>query len=270
MADENVTSETPTSPAGESKPEGQPQVQNAAPVAGVPDPATKTGDNRRDQGILNDLKSERVKRQAYERQFNDSQAQITELNRRIAALAGVTPQSAEEQDIEVIKSQFAKIYPELAGLSPDDIRGIREAVAAGQSFKETANHIWTMHAQSMVNDVVGIVADKLGGDLTERQARALTTAYVRRAEADPDFLARHEKGDPKLIQEFAQEWLEDWYEPARRSVTTTTVNQRRPVPNGRGNAPVTTSRPKVDYKSEKAVEDAAVAAFLEHGGSFGR
>lgn len=274
MAIEGQAAETQTQTADSgqpaAKPEGQPQAPNAQATSGTPDPASNTGKSRPDQGVLRDLQSERTKRQQFERQFTESQAQIADLNRRIQALAGVTPKSAEEQDVEVIRAQFAKLYPHLAGLSPEAIEQMNEAAKAQQSLQQTANHIWMMHGQQMVNSVSEIVSGKLGGELSERQARALTLAYIKRAETDPEFLARHEQGDPKLVQEFAQEWLEDWFEPARRSVTTQAVNRSRPVPSGRGSATVTTGKPKIDYKNEKAVEDAAVAAFLEHGGSFGR
>jgi hypothetical protein len=137
-----------------------------------------------------------------------------------------------------------------------------------QGVQEATQHHWQAHGRQMLGSLTEAVAEEIGGELTDRQKKALTRAYVAEAEANPEFLQRHEQGDPKLTQEFAKQWVEDWFEPARKQVITQEVARRRPVPNGRDRNVQTTPPKKIDFKDPKAVEDAMVESFRSHGGRF--
>lgn len=293
MADENVGIQTQDVPKpdavladkGGAKPEPS-QTTDATTVQGRPDPAKQTpGDDRRDRGVLADLQKERKTRQALEQRLREQETVLAEERRRIQALAGVAPKTQDEVDAEEVRAQFAQLYPDLAGLTPEEIQEFRESIADRRALQETTKHYWKTHGQAMINKVVSAVATELGGEnseLTDRQKKNLVAAYVRAAEesvavdprtgemvGDGAFMQRHEAGDEGLIREFAKAWIDDWFEPARRKVTANMVNRAdRRVPSGRAGGPVTSGKPKVDFKNEKAVEDAAVTAFLEHGGSF--
>ena len=93
-----------------------------------------------------------------------------------------------------------------------------------------------------------------------------------------DDLARHEnhalgmdgRGVLALVKEFAKQWIEDWFEPARRRITASTLGQHRPVPSGKDRGLVTQGEKKIDVNDAKAVEDILVAGFRERGGAFTR
>ena len=123
----------------------------------------------------------------------------------------------------------------------------------------------------MLDSVIDGVLQKVGGDdLTARQKKAIVRYYVGEAESDETFLTRHEQGDPTLVDEVVKAILEDWYEPARRSVTATEVQRtNRRVPRGADRSVGTTGKKKLDFKDQKAVEDAMVESFRSHGGQFG-
>jgi hypothetical protein len=97
----------------------------------------------------------------------------------------------------------------------------------------------------------------------------LKYAYAKAAAADPEFLRRHEEGDPTLVKEFAKQWIEDWFEPARRKVTANEVGRTRAVPGGRDRSVALNGGKKIDYTNPKAIEDAMVESFKSHGGTFG-
>lgn len=247
----------------------------ASPNPQGPAPAN-SGNEARDRGILADLQKERKARQTLEARIAEIETRSkTELDverRRIQALTGITPQSPADQEAAEVRARFAQLYPDLAGLSKEDIEAFKELRAQSANLQAATENHWNNHGRVMLGKLGEQVAEAIGSDLNERQLKALTGAYIQAAEADPEFLKRHEQGDETLLAEFSKNWIEDWFEPARRFVTSGQVNRvSRPVPSGRGNArPVVTAKPTIDYKDPKSVEDAAVASFIEHGGAFGR
>jgi hypothetical protein len=120
-------------------------------------------------------------------------------------------------------------------------------------------HYWGKHGKAMVSDVSKELSTVYGGELTERQTNAITQAYVLRAQQDPEFLERHEAGDPELVKSFAKEWIEDWFEPARRQITKAQVGQFRPVPNGNVRNIVNQGEKKIDVNNNDQVMDMLVA-----------
>ena len=220
--------------------------------------------------MLADLQRERRARQELETRFRNTEAQYTEAQRRVAALAGVNTPSAEEAEIEQVRAQFARIFPGLAKLTDAQIDKLLQTSTRTDTMEAAAVHHWESHGRAMVDSLTAEVSEALGGgELTERQTKALARAYVAEAESDPEFLKRHERGDRALIKEFAKQWVEDWYEPARRRVTADAVNQQRRVPSGRDRNVSATPPKAIDFKNPKAVEDAMVESFRGHGGRFG-
>jgi hypothetical protein len=223
------------------------------------------------------LQRERQQRQQLEQQFRSQQqqaqqwqAQLEERNRQIQALTGAKAPNASEAQDEEIKQRLFQLVPWMAKLNDEQIDRLLQLGESANTLQETTQHYWTSHGRSMLSDLHATVAEELGSDdLTPFQKKTLTDAYIREAERNPEFLQRHEQGDPTLLQEFAKEFLADWFETARRKVTSTAVSQQRRVPSGRGTQPVSTAPRKIDFNDPKAVEDAMVASFTDHGGTFG-
>lgn len=234
----------------------------------------QTGDPnaaRRDAGVLADLQKERKQRQALEARLQAQEEALNSERRRVQALVGVNPQSEGEAEIAQVREQFAKLFPGLARLNDEQLLAkLDQLLASADTHADTTNRYWRDRAQQMTSGVVEQISKELGGELSDRQVRRIRSAYAAAAEADPEFLARHEAGDPKLIEEFAKEWIEDWFEPARRKQITNEVGRYRPVPSGRDrsiNSQAGTPK-KIDFTNEKEVEDAMVASFRAHGGGF--
>lgn len=255
----------------QTPPSSTSQGSQTQPSTQAPAPGSNAGgstDDARNRGILADLQRERRARQEAETRATQREAELASERRRVQALAGVTPQSPEAQEEEEVRARVIKLFPVLGKLNDEQL----DAMLAGQndvaSARQLVHQQWENHGRQMIDSIVSEVSDAVGGDLTERQAKALTRAYVAEAESNPEFLARHERGDKNLIKEFAKAWVEDWFEPARRRVTADAMSQNRRVPSGRDRTVQTTPPKAIDFKNPKAVEDAMVESFRSHGGRF--
>lgn len=245
---------------GQQPQDKQAQKPEAKVDAGNPD--------RRDAGLLADLQKERRARQAYEKRIAELEASHAASEKRVRALAGVEPKSDEEAEAETIKAQFTKMFPALARLDNEElVEAINGLLQQSQSKSDIEAQYWQDRAQQMVGGVIEAV-EKEFGELTPRQQQKVKQAYGMRAHEDPEFLARHERGDKTLIAEFAAEYIEDTYEPARKRQQQKEAERFRPVPGGRDRT-VAGSKPKsIDWKNQKSVEDAMVDSYRNHGGGF--
>jgi hypothetical protein len=207
----------------------------------------------------------------FEKKVAELEAGLQERDRKIQALAGVTPASPEEAQADEIREAIFQLVPALRKFDDATVDKLLGLVNSAESLSETTNHYWTQHGANALSKLETAVASELGGgDLNERQRKALHRAYVAEAEENPEFLKRHEAGDPKLIEEFAKQWAEDWVEPARRKVTAQAVSRvGRPVPRDKTGQVATKPKDKVDNSDPDAVLDRAVAYLREQGLEFG-
>ncbi len=261
--------------AGSPSPEGQQPAATDQQIPGQVPNAPRAGDppagDRAQAGVLRDLQNERRARQEREARIQALETQLAQAEKRTRALAGIEPRSQEDNDAEEVRAKFAQLFPGLAKLNDAQmLEKLESLLQSADVHADTTKRYWADRAQQMTQGVVDKVAKEFGGQLTDRQVKQIRSAYAAAAEADPEFLARHEQGDPKLIEEFAAQWVEDWAGPARRMAVTDAVGRQRPVPGSRDRS-ITGSAGKkpVDFKNPKETEDAMVAAFRAHGGSFG-
>lgn len=261
---------------------------NAGPAAGQPGAQPGAGQPPAEKSYsFKEDRSDWIPPHRLSEQGRTKDAEITRLTqaleaetKRTRALAGLETPSEEEAQAAEIKTAILKLFPGLKSIEQLSEEQIQEVLEAAQSARSTASAQWERHAESMFTQVEDAVADSLGVDkLTESQVKRLRREYREAAQEallarprdeqgrvlpDPtgkDFLTRHERGDKTLIEEFAKSFLNDWYEPARRSVTRQTVNRQRPVPSGgrTRNQPVS-GPPQIDYNNDKAFGDAILAA----------
>lgn len=230
----------------------------------------KKAEDERNRGILADLQKERKARQEFERQVQSFKQQLEQQTRRVQVLAGVNPKSEDETARDEVLERLRAVNPALADITADDLKSLREIRAQQTTLQAATEHHWMLHGEAMLTKVVDGVAKAFGGQLSERQLTRVKNAYVREAEDNPEFLARHDRGDQKLIDEFVKDWVEDFFEPARRHVTKSEVDRMRRVPGARDRSVAGGGAPKkINYSDPKALEDALVASFREHGGEFG-
>lgn len=285
-------------PGGEVQPgqSGEPQQQQQQhpsgggqqPVAGAGAGGEKTYSFKEDRSDwvprtrLNEYSGKLTKTEERALAAETALEQERKRTRALAGLEQVDPQTAEATEI---KAALYKMMPHLEALEGLNKEQLQQVFAAAKSAQSTAAASWERHALGMLNDLDAEATDKLGVDtLTATQQKNLRRAYrdeamqamqeresaVRRGErdsletlaSDNDFVARHERGDKTLLKEFVKAFLDDWYEPARRSVTTQQARrQMRPIPRGeRTRQPLTQGAPKIDYNDPDAFKKALIAA----------
>lgn len=214
-----------------------------------------------------------------------AEADLEQERKRTRALAGVETPSEEEAEAEKIKGVLYKMFPQLETLEGLTKEQLQEVLDAARSAKTASRSTWERHATTMLNDLDSEASEILGVDkLSDSQQTRLRRAYrdeavlamqdrkaaYERGErntldtiaSDNDFVARHERGDKALIKEFVKAFLDDFYEPARRSVTAAQVRrQTRPVPRGeRTRQSLTQGPPQIDYNNDDAFKKALIAA----------
>ena len=261
---EPAKSEPVAKPAEPDKPSqsAQPSQRPAAdPNAGKP--------ADRDAGVLRDLQAERQKRQQLETRLKQFEQQYAERDQRLReAVIGEKPEEAEQREI---RERFYELFPWAKHFENQElVERLLGVAERADSLQETELASWTRHGRTMLDSVEGKIAEKVGGKLSDRQKKQIARYYIGEVETSPEILKRHENGDPTLVDEIAAQLVEDWFEPARRSVTATEVERtNRRLPRGRDRSVGTTGKKKLDFKDEKAVADAMVESFRSHGGTFG-
>lgn len=254
--------------AGANKPAGNAAAQgNERPAQAAGNKTPEPSD--RERGLLADLQKERKARQQFEAQVQQAQAEIAQERRRVQALAGVNPRSQEDTDLEEVRARLIKVFPALGKLTEEQVDKILGVADKAEALEEGTLQQMTRHGRTMLDSVLSGVKKALGGELSERQIQKLERAYVAEAEASPEFLQRHNMGDQSLIEQFVKEYVEDWFEPARRRVTADEVARQRKVPSARDRSVVGQGGKKIDVNDPKAFGDALVESFRSHGGAFG-
>ena len=264
----------------------QPSDQTATQRTAA-DPNAGRQTDPRDQGLIRDLQTERKARQALEQQLKEFRESSAARDQRLTQAITGTP--AEDAETQELRAALAKAFPRLAHLayemSDEQFGKFLGLADHADALEQTTNWQWERHSQTMIDSVHAEVQKALGGELSDRQKKRIARAYADEAGAgnpldgngnplnitqeQVKFLQRHNAGDKTLVAEFVKQWLDDWYEPARRAVTATEVGRQKRVPSGRDRSIGTQQKKPLDFKDEKAVADAMVESFRSHGGVFG-
>lgn len=264
-------------------PQGTPDGNRADTSRGTEQPKGFTYAEDRSKWIPDHrLREVSSKAEAAAKRATELEAALSERDRKIQALAGITPQDPNAVDEAGLRASILKLLPELAPyLEAGRGEKVAKMLSQMEGFQETQNRYWGGIADTMLEGVKGELAKSLGGELSARQAAKIERAYrleaeaaMQAREANPDadysndFLARHTRGDKTLITEFVKEFADDFFEPARRQATAAAVRRTgRPVPNGRSGEPVVTQKAKVDYGDEDKFKDALLESLQRHTGN---
>jgi len=199
---------------------------------------------------------------------------LADRDRRIAALAGVTPPSPEQAESERIAAAFFALpqFAHLRGVTPEFIQNVNQMLSQGASFAEARDHQYEAQADQFLYGLDAAFAAEIGTDkLTpgqQRAVRAAFSAYIPDQRQHPEEFAAFDRryNNPTehqaLIKEFMTQYAAEMLEPARRQATIP-IAQRRPVPRGGPSAAVTTQANKPDYSKMGSVREMLDAAEKE-------
>lgn len=249
----------------------KPGADGVKPEGGVKPGAggTKPVEDPRIAGLMADLKKERIARQKFEKDYGTTSTELELERKRVQALSGVNPKSPEEETDALVRQRMKTLYPWIEDLTAEDIKAIRESRGQMDEIRNATTNTWRAHGQKMLDQVTDGVGKALGGKLSDRQAARISQAYVEEARNNPEFLKRHEAGDPRLVAEFVKDWLDDFVEPGKRQALQSEALRRPRVPGGKDRSLVGADNKPIDVKDDKAVGDLLVKGFRERGGQFG-
>jgi hypothetical protein len=196
---------------------------------------------------------------------------------RVQALVGATPKDDQTKQTDEIRELLQGMFPQLKELEKLTAGQLQKVLDAASGAEATTQAHWNRVAAEMLSTLDEQFADEIGVEkLTDSQQRRIRNAYRAEAEAavearkqgaDPtgDFLDRHERGDKTLVAEFLKGYLGDFFEPAKRAVTSAAVRRQRPTPNGERTRMTVTKAPEIDYNNEDAFKKALTEARASAG-----
>lgn len=273
MAIEGVNSETPVEGAEPKPGTGSPATPDPKTVV-TPEPKPGTKDQDVEtvrRGMLADVQKERQARQKAETTIATLQKQLEDTTKRVQALAGVVPQDEAAEEAAIITERLHKLVPGLKMLG--DEAGLKKLERLINSAESLEDMVRQQHTRQGLNTFKSIEAaiSKEYGELTERQIKKIRSAYVFEVETNEAFARQHGEDPEANVASFAKEWLEDFFEPAKRRTIASEVNRQRKVPGARERSIVAgPGEKKVDVNNNDQVMDTLVSGFKERGGEFGR
>lgn len=218
----------------------------------------------------------------YEKENLTLKQQLELAENRTRALVGVNPVDPKQQSQQEMRAAIEELVPEIKALQGFSAEQLQEVLEAAKQAQAAARQSSNRHAETMLNEIDAEATRSLGVEkLTSNQQKQLYRAYreaaIEAAGARPfiegtrdrhdptgqDFLSRHERGDKTLVKEFVKQYLAEWYEPARRSVTASQANRNlRPVPRGERarSLPAGAGGAKVDLNNKEDFKKAILAA----------
>ncbi len=202
---------------------------------------------------------------------NRWKTQAEENERKVKALAGFETKTPEQRESSEVQAAFYAMFPHMKGLTPEVIEQLLELRNQRQEITEVARNHWDNHTRKTLNQLHSDVAERIGAEnLTDRQKRYINAAFLARIpdeRAEPEafqaFKSRYEAGDPKLIEEFLNEYNEDILEPTRRAATKRLIPEPPRVPRYSRGAPVTTSEQRRKPGNLDAAADDIVRVLRE-------
>lgn len=268
--------------------------QNAAAASGAAPTATSTGtpqqqQQRNDADWMPRHRFNEVSNQNRDltTRLTQAEARAAEAERRVAALAGVTPQDQNTQKAEQVKAAFFEMFPQLkvlSDLTPEQLTAVLSGASTGaQTAQQSEARYWANHGKQQVQGISARVAEALNLERLEPEQEndlreSFAVWFKNKAQSELDAsngeesatLQRYEDGDSKLLDEFVARYVKTWVEPARRVSTARVVNRTRPTPNSGGRAQVTTVQRPDKFKDLDDRLDFAVKLAKERGVQFDR
>lgn len=163
--------------------------------------------------------------------------------RRVAALSGVqAPAAPADPEQEVIRGQFAKLYPGLAKLEAMADKLEKAAGFDYDAVQNSSQQVWVAHGNRVLNELTEAVKTVYGGaDLTPKAQKRIQQAFVSEIAEDPQMRARYEAGDMSIISEFVKDYTGSNLDPYRRSTQAAAAPSRelaRRLPRGGGGSAI--------------------------------
>lgn len=211
---------TPAAPAPQS-------ATPAAPSAASPTPSTPPGEGWVPSYRLREAReaASREASQQYAQREAEYQNQLKQVQSQLHALVGV--QQPQNPELDAVRQQFAKLYPNLAKLEEraNDVFGVVDR--AGDLESQT-QHYWQSYGRQTMDRLFEHATSSMGAPLTEEGKRVLHSSFVGFVQSSPELTERY-ANDPTIVDDFLKMFTSSFVDPARRAAAATV--QGRVVPS---------------------------------------
>jgi len=154
---------------------------------------------------------------------------------------GVAPPQQSEAD--VVKAQFAKIYPNLAKLADVDPEKLEQLFAKSAALEEQNNHYWSSYAQNRMGELFSLAEETLGTQLNDEARSYLHANFIGYVQSSPEAYQRYQ-GDPNFVKDYWKAYTSNFVDPVRRtSVAAVPQRAQVPVPQDTPSGAVRTGAP---------------------------
>lgn len=253
-----ATPTTPSTPAPATS--GTPVAQPTTSAAPVTSPAPTGSQPPATGGPEGWVPSYRIRetreavlreaQQAWQQRETAYAQRMQQLEQQLQALVGVTPQQTSEE--EVIRQQFAKVFPELAQIA-GKAKDLEALIEKAEYLEQQNRHYWNSYARNNLDRLYSKASESYGGPIDDNAKDMLRRLLIGYLESSPELEARYES-DPTVIDEFWKAFSSGFIDPARRAATVTAAG-RAPsaLPQDTpGGAPQATPAPKLGGIDERA------------------
>lgn len=209
-----VAVQTPSAPI-------TPQPAIAAPPVPQPTPVAPSEDRS------NWVPPHRLREQStrFEQQLSQEraryQAETEALNKRVQALAGLTPPADAEYD--GVKNQFKQIFPELSEIG-SQAEAIKELISLKDELRAAMQHQWASHNRNAMDRLFKNAETTYGNPLNDDAKRSLGSAFIGYLNTNPEAYERYQQ-DPSVVDEYWSAFTDRFIDPVRRQSTVATMNR---------------------------------------------
>lgn len=179
------------------------------------------------------------------------QAQLSQYQKNLQALTGVQP--PQNPEIDQVKQQFSKLYPDLARMEGryGDFEKLLNKI---QELEDQNTHYWGNHAQSTVDRLYSVAEEALGSPMSPDAKHQLYASFVGYLQANPEAAERYKTDAGPLVKDFWKAFSASFIDPYRRAATVADAGR---IPAGLpqdtpGGAPQSTPAPKLTNLEDRA------------------
>lgn len=212
---------------------------------------------------------------------SEMQKEIDTLNGRVRALAGLEPVAGNiPAEVGEARNAFLEVFPEFKPLltlltkkfgEQDALTALTSLAENSGQLTQSADYIWSSLGTRTLNRLWEQAETQLGYELTDSRKNRMFAAFRAELQSNPEFNARYEQEDPKLVEDFVKSFVEDFIAPVRgKTQMATRQSVRTPLPRGGGGGQVqvVTKPAKIPVGNIDAAMDAAVNYMKERGEEF--
>lgn len=261
MSDEFVGSGTPAEATPTATPAAATPAVNAQPATPANPAASPTSSPEDRSNWVPPYRIRETRESAlreaqtqFSQREQEYQARLNQIQSQLHALVGVHPQN-QNPEVDAVRSQFAKLYPNLAKLE-DQADKVFGVIDKAGDLESQNGHYWQSYGRQTMDRLYSRAAESLGAPLTDEGKRSLHSSFVGFIQSSPELTDRY-ANDPSIVEDFWKAFTSSFIDPVRRTASATVTgrvpgNIPQDTPSGAPRATPTPGAKDLDERAQNA------------------